>query len=89
MKQKRSFHKEKISSFHETQERKEAEMEALNKSESNLAISTNEDIDDAFEKVILPKKRKLEHLYKKNKKQKLRDDNFIPYLPADRHTEEG
>ncbi|XP_063906529.1 ATP-dependent RNA helicase DDX54 [Zophobas morio] len=89
MKQKRSFHKEKISSFHETQERKEAEMEGQNKSESNLAISTNEDIDDAFEKVILPKKRKLEHLYKKNKKQKLRDDNFIPYLPADRHTEEG
>lgn len=91
MKQKRSFHKEKINSFHQLQEQKENEKELLNnKEESNLVKSTSEDIDDAFDKVIIPKKRKLENLYKKNKKQKTQDENYkIPYIPADRHTEEG
>jgi hypothetical protein len=90
MKQKRSFHKDKINTFHDTLEQKENEAKLLtNKSELTLPKSSSEDIDDAFDKVILPKKRKLEDLYKKNKRQKSRDDNFIPYLPADRHTEEG
>jgi ATP-dependent RNA helicase DDX54/DBP10 len=90
MKQKRSFHKDKINTFHDTLEQKENEAKLLtNKSELTLPKSSSEDIDDAFDKVILPKKRKFEDLYKKNKRQKSRDDNFIPYLPADRHTEEG
>ncbi|XP_008198552.1 ATP-dependent RNA helicase DDX54 [Tribolium castaneum] len=90
MKQKRSFHKEKITSFHQNQEQKENEKQLLNhKDETTLAKSSSEDIDDAFDRVITPKKRKLENLYKRNKKQKTKDENFIPYLPADRHTEEG
>lgn len=89
MKEKRAVHKEHISSFHKKMEEKQIESELCAKPlESVLPTASDNDISDTFQKVVLPKKRRLEDMYKKNKKLK-RDDNYIPYLPADKHTEEG
>lgn len=90
MKQKRAFHKEKISTHHQRLEQKQAEVEdTKNKDEITLENSNNDDINDAFSEVVIPKKRKMDSLYKKNKKQKLKDENYIPYTPIDQHTEQG
>lgn len=50
--------------------------------------SSKEDIESTFKSVIVPKKRKLDLLYKKAKKPKT-DDVYIPYAPKDQHTEQG
>nr|XP_023017464.1 ATP-dependent RNA helicase DDX54 [Leptinotarsa decemlineata] len=90
MKQKRAFHKDKISAHHQLVQQKIAETESLAKSDSHtLQNSNSEDIEGTFSKVVLPKKRKMEVLYKKNKKQKTVDENYIPYAPVDQHTEQG
>lgn len=90
MKEKRAFHKEHISAFHQQQEQKLEESKATIKTEINLPCSSNDDIENTFKEIVLPKKRKLDDLYKNKKKPKrIRDENYIPYLPADRHTEEG
>ncbi|KAG5887596.1 hypothetical protein JTB14_025755 [Gonioctena quinquepunctata] len=91
MKQKRAFHKEKISAHHQHVERKQAETELLAKStdSSSLQKSTSQDISETFSEVVRPKKRKMEALYKNSKKQKTLDENYIPYVPVDQHTEEG
>ncbi|RZB58826.1 ATP-dependent RNA helicase DDX54 [Asbolus verrucosus] len=69
---------------------KEKETKLLNdRNEPALTKSSSEDIETTFGEVILPKKRKIDDLYKKNKRQRTDRDNFIPYLPPDRHTEEG
>lgn len=90
MKAKRSLHKEKIA---EHQIKKEIRVGELNltgkKSTNTLVQSTQNDIDEAFQDVILPKKRKLDDLYKKAAKKPKKDENYIPYSSADRHTEEG
>lgn len=90
MKQKRAFHKDKINSHQQLVQKKQDELELLTlDKESHLQSSNNEEIKDTFKTVVLPKKRKIEDLYKKNKRQKIRDDNYIPYAPTDQHTEEG
>ncbi|CAK9831646.1 ATP-dependent RNA helicase DDX54 [Anthophora retusa] len=94
MKRKRTLHKENITNFH----RKAEEVEARKNSEDllkkvNLPSSTNDEINAVFNTVILPKKRKLDDLYKPSKKKKrsvTRDEEFfIPYSAPDKHTEEG
>ncbi|XP_018562547.1 ATP-dependent RNA helicase DDX54 [Anoplophora glabripennis] len=90
MKQKRAFHKDKISAHQQLIQKKQEELELLTPTkESNLPGTNSEEINDTFKTVVVPKKRKIEDLYRTNKKQKLRDDNYIPYAPTDRHTEEG
>lgn len=53
--------------------------------------STSADIEGAFDKVIVPKKRKMDFLYQKkpNKKLKIGGDVYVPYAPDDQHTEKG
>lgn len=67
MKAKRSLHKEKIA---EHQMKKEIIVGYLNftikKHTNTLVESTQNDIVGAFKEVILPKKRKMDDLYKKN-----------------------
>ncbi|XP_056633508.1 ATP-dependent RNA helicase DDX54 [Diorhabda sublineata] len=89
MKKKRAFHKDKIIAHHQTVNKRKAEMEVLDAEESKLQCSNNDDINDTFSSVVLPKKRKMDILYKKSKKRKVQDENYIPYAPSDRHTEEG
>lgn len=59
----------------------------------NLPSSTTDEINAAFNTVVLPKKRNLDDLYKRSKKKKrlvARDTEFfIPYSAPDKHTEDG
>ncbi|XP_050313208.1 ATP-dependent RNA helicase DDX54 [Anthonomus grandis grandis] len=90
MKEKRAAHKEKIESHKKLVQEKLAENESLHKPVTSLTDSTTEDVNDTFSKVILPKKRKMEQLYKpKKQKTSDKDDVFIPYAPEDQHTEQG
>lgn len=89
MKTKKALHKEHIEAFHRKLQEQEDEQLLIEKPNVNLPASSSEDIENTFSKVVLPKKRSLNALYaKKNKKQKI-DENFIPYAPPDKHTEEG
>lgn len=89
MKEHRAQHKNQISAFHRKLEENVNSEVHSEKVESTLPESNAEDIENAFGKVVLPKKRKFEDFYKTSKKQKLKDDNYIPYVPSDKHTEEG
>lgn len=85
MKTKRAFHKEHIAAHHQKKESLQTEVHS---SKRKLPASSDNDIKDTFTEVILPKKRKIDELYKQ--KRKIKDDeHFIPYLPSDKHTEEG
>lgn len=88
MKIKKALHKEHIEAFHRKLEEHENEQMETEKPNVNLPASSSEDIQTTFAKVVLPKKRSLKALYTKKKKQKI-DENFIPYAPSDKHTEEG
>ncbi|CAD1478066.1 unnamed protein product [Heterotrigona itama] len=93
MKKKRMLHKENIINFH----RKIDELEAKKNSEDlsrqvDLPSSTTDEINAVFNKVVFPKKRNLDDLYKPKKKKRsaIRDEEFfIPYHAPDKHTEEG
>ncbi|KAJ8919065.1 hypothetical protein NQ315_016972 [Exocentrus adspersus] len=90
MKEKRALHKDKINAHKELVEKRKMELESLNVgTDSKLPNSNTEEINDAFKTVVAPKKRKMDELYKNNKKRKLKDENYIPYAPTDQHTEEG
>lgn len=90
MKEKRVFHKEKITDHYRIQEQKQENL-VINsdKNRVSLPVSNADDLNDAFKEVVLPKKRKMDILYKKNKKLKVKDTNYIPYAPSDQHTEQG
>lgn len=90
MKTKKALHKEHIEAFHKKlQEQESEQLLVTEKPDVNLPASSSEDIESTFAKVVLPKKRSLSAMYtKKIKKQKI-DENFIPYTPLDKHTEEG
>lgn len=97
MKATRAFHKESITSFkRKTEERKDtaASVAKAQRTESSaLPSSSADEISAAFSQVVVPKKRRLDDLYKPSKKQKKvnkRDDEFyIPYAAPDKHTEDG
>lgn len=94
MKKKRSAHKESIMNFRRKSEELQAKKDAAAEGVSNakkLPSCTADDINEAFSKVVLPKKRKLDDLYKpKKKKHVTRDEEFyIPYSAPDKHTEDG
>lgn len=59
----------------------------------NLESSNAEDIDRTFNKIIVPKKRKTNDSGGTPKKKKRTNnidlENYIPYKPADSHTEQG
>lgn len=90
MKAKRAFHKDAITSYHNKLEQRKCE-NYNEVSKTELPESNMEDIKNTFDCIILPKKRKIDDLYKKKvKKQKIKDEeNYIPYTACDRHTEEG
>lgn len=60
---------------------------------TTLPKSSENEISEAFNKVIMPKKRNIEDLYKNTKKKKrlaTKDEEFyIPYSAPDKHTEDG
>lgn len=90
MKTQRALHKDRIQAHHRKIEEKAEEKESLKSStfmQRNLPESSKGDIEETFQKIILPKKRKIDDLYKS--KKKIRDENYIPYVPKDKHTEEG
>ncbi|XP_045465742.1 ATP-dependent RNA helicase DDX54 [Harmonia axyridis] len=90
MKTKRALHKDKIVEHHVKKEEKLSELKISGQKHTNtLADSSQNDIDEAFHDVVLPKKRKIEDLYKKNVKKPKRDENYIPYSSSDKHTEDG
>lgn len=59
----------------------------------DLPSSNAEEINAAFDTVVLPKKRSGDDLYKiskKKRRQAKRDEEFyIPYTAPDKHTEDG
>lgn len=90
MKEKRAYHKEKISEHHRVQEQKQEHLlVADGANRITLPDSNADDVNDTFKEVVQPKKRKMDILYHKNKKQKVKDSNYIPYAAPDQHTEEG
>lgn len=90
MKEKRVFHKEKITEHYRVQEQKEENFTVTNEHDRVALTESNAlDVIETFKEVVQPKKRKMELLYKKHKKQKVRDTNYIPYTPSDQHTEQG
>ncbi|XP_033335243.2 ATP-dependent RNA helicase DDX54 isoform X3 [Megalopta genalis] len=93
MKTKRSLHKESIMNFHRKAEELKLKKDLEDRSKKvNLPSSTNEDINSAFNTVVLPKKRNIDDLYKPSKKKRstVKDEEFfIPYSAPDKHTEEG
>ncbi|XP_017783723.1 PREDICTED: ATP-dependent RNA helicase DDX54 [Nicrophorus vespilloides] len=92
MRQKRSEHNNLIENYHKKAEKRKAdEAEGEMLVVNSLQKSDNAEIEGAFSEVILPKKRKIDDLYKKKKAKKpiIKDENYIPYAPSDRHTEEG
>lgn len=90
MKEKKAFHKEKISQHHRVQKQKQENLLVVEKSTRiTLPDSNIDDVNDTFKEVVQPKKRRMDVLYQKNKKQKIKDINYIPYAPSDQHTEEG
>ncbi|XP_035725205.1 ATP-dependent RNA helicase DDX54-like [Vespa mandarinia] len=96
MKEKRAFHKDNILNFHKKMETLEAKKEEAAKNmfqTTTLPKSSENEINEAFNKVIMPKKRNIEDLYKNTKKKKrlaTKDEEFyIPYSAPDKHTEDG
>lgn len=94
MKAKRTLHKKHIEMHHQKMDLLKKENDKKNNEDEEhvkLPESNTDDINDAFHDIVVPKKRKMDKLYKvKAKKQKVeKDENYIPYAPADRHTEEG
>ncbi|KAH8365925.1 hypothetical protein KR093_007392, partial [Drosophila rubida] len=100
MKEKRSQHAEVIEKFRLQREKEEVEeaQRTLDDAAKPQASSTVDDdtINDAFKKVVAPKKRQnMDSLYadkSKKKKRKLQvkdEENYIPYQSADKHTEDG
>lgn len=60
----------------------------------DLPSSNAEEINAAFDTVVLPKKRSGDDLYKISKKKKRRqtkrdEEFYIPYTAPDKHTEDG
>lgn len=89
MKEKRALHKEKISEHHQQIQKRKLENEVIeNRSETKLTNCNSDDIKTAFNEVVAPKKVNIDNLYKSKKRLK-RDENYIPYAPVDKHTEEG
>ncbi|XP_023245258.1 ATP-dependent RNA helicase DDX54 [Copidosoma floridanum] len=95
MKEKRAFHKDNIFNHHRKLEERQSWITEVSESQdtSKLPSSSNDEINSAFSEVILPKKRKMDNLYrdeKKKKRKNLKDEEFyIPYTAPDQHTEEG
>nr|XP_022919550.1 ATP-dependent RNA helicase DDX54 [Onthophagus taurus] len=87
MKTKRALHKNQIALFHQKLSTNSAIETTFT---STLPSLNNKEIEETFKEVILPKKRKIDDLYKTKKPKKIKDDeNFIPYQPRDKHTEDG
>lgn len=97
MKDKRKVHGGIIESFQKEQEQNELNCKIIASTNvGSMPESTDNDITDAFNKVVSSKKREnTDSLYKtktkiKRKRVHKKDtENFIPYASADKHTEEG
>ena len=96
MKATREYHKQSIVNFkRKTAERNEraAEVAKTQVTESKLVSSSAADISETFSQVVIPKKRKVDDLYRPSKKQRKinkKDEEFyIPYSAPDKHTEDG
>ncbi|XP_022189582.2 ATP-dependent RNA helicase DDX54 [Nilaparvata lugens] len=95
MKQKRERHKMKITNHHEKKNiRNEANEHLSQRPDITLEGSNVDDIASTFNKVITGMKRKREFVAREpeiveSKKKAVKDENFIPYRPADAHTETG
>lgn len=99
MKEKREKHSHVIDKFRNQQEELDKEEDDKNsylKTSSKSEETEDSDVKAAFNKVIAPKRRNLDDLYKtKPKKKKFAkksvkdEENYIPYHSADKHTEDG
>ncbi|XP_034107215.1 ATP-dependent RNA helicase DDX54 [Drosophila albomicans] len=99
MKEKRSQHAEVIEKFRLQREKEEIEeAQRVDDAAKPQTTSTVDDetINDAFKKVVAPKRRQnMDSLYadkSKKKKRKLQvkdEENYIPYQAADKATEDG
>lgn len=100
MKEKREKHSRVINKFRvqrDELDKEEEEKWANVKPTEKISESNENDVKEAFNKVIAPKRRNMDDLYKtKSKKRKTGskkpskdEENYIPYHSADKHTEEG
>lgn len=99
MKDKRAYHKTNIEKHHqrkdtikEQQEEELAIKESVIQKTRMLPQSNAEEISEAFKTVVVPKRRKIENMYKneaKRRKFTKDEENYIPYNAVDRHTEDG
>lgn len=89
MKNKRAVHKNQIMNFNKQKENKVEFEKSVTKECTSLPISSAKDVEEAFDDIILPKKRKIDDLYKKEQRKKFKDSNYIPYVSEDKYTEEG
>lgn len=93
MKMKRRKHADKIMKHHQQVQVQTHLRSGERAAKENLESSNADDIDKTFNKVIVPKKRKLSDSGISPKKKKRTNnidlENYIPYKPADSHTEQG
>ncbi|XP_012231661.1 ATP-dependent RNA helicase DDX54 [Linepithema humile] len=96
MKTKRTFHKENILNFHKKLEKRETDkINAASElpQKVDLPSSNAEEINATFRRVIVPKKKSSDELYKISKKKrrvvKRDEEYYIPYSASDKYTEDG
>ncbi|GJQ84455.1 hypothetical protein Trydic_g15666 [Trypoxylus dichotomus] len=89
MKTKRALHKNQIAAHHQKMDQNIFDTTMVASTKSTLPESNSDVIEDTFREIILPKKRKIDDLYKKQNKKIKDEEHYVPYLPSDKHTEEG
>ncbi|KAL5290764.1 DDX54 family protein [Megaselia abdita] len=100
MKEKREKHARVINKFRDQRDeldKEEEEKLAHVRPTPKISETHENDVKEAFDKVIAPKRRNMDDLYKtKTKKRKTTtkkpakdEENYIPYHSADKHTEDG
>ncbi|KAK9693141.1 Helicase conserved C-terminal domain [Popillia japonica] len=89
MKTKRAFHKDQIAAHHQKLQQTLQDVLETTSNKTHLPDSNNDIIESTFKEIILPKKRKIDDLYKKKVKKIRDEEHYVPYLPSDKHTEEG
>lgn len=94
MKTKRRKHADKIMKHHkQIQEKAQLSTDKDETGKENPESNNADDIDKTFNKIIIPKKRKVNDSGGSPKKKKrisnIDHENYIPYKPVDSHTERG
>ncbi|KAK5650227.1 hypothetical protein RI129_001256 [Pyrocoelia pectoralis] len=87
MKATRAFHKAAKTAYQQNMEKTKS---TVPEKSVHLQESVKSEIENVFGEIVTSKKRKVDYLYNNQlKKQKMKDENYIPYSAPDKFTEDG